>query len=73
VASSLEKNSGIESAHAPANISYCATRHMMRHGSGRIVNISSRDTFRGEPNKPAYGAQQGWSKCTGPVFDSNKL
>jgi NAD(P)-dependent dehydrogenase (short-subunit alcohol dehydrogenase family) len=40
----------------PANIAYCAARHMMQHGGGRIVNVSSRGAFRGEPDAPAYGA-----------------
>ncbi len=40
----------------PANIAYCAARHMMHHGGGRIVNVSSRGAFRGEPDAPAYGA-----------------
>ncbi len=41
-----------------ANTCYCAARHMMEHGGGRIVNISSRGAFRGEPNAPAYGASK---------------
>ena len=41
-----------------ANVSYCVARHMMNHGGGRIVNISSRGAFRGEPNAPAYGASK---------------
>ncbi len=40
----------------PANVSYCAARHMMKNGGGRIVYISSRGAFRGEATKPAYGA-----------------
>ena len=43
---------------APANACYCAARHMMAQGGGRIVNISSRGAFRGEPLKPAYGASK---------------
>jgi NAD(P)-dependent dehydrogenase (short-subunit alcohol dehydrogenase family) len=31
---------------------------MMRRGGGRIVNISSRGAFRGEPTAPAYGASK---------------
>jgi NAD(P)-dependent dehydrogenase (short-subunit alcohol dehydrogenase family) len=31
---------------------------MMAHGGGRIINISSRGAFRGEPGKPAYGASK---------------
>jgi 3-oxoacyl-[acyl-carrier protein] reductase len=42
----------------PANVCYCAARHMMRAGGGRIVNISSRGAFRGEPDNPAYGASK---------------
>lgn len=39
-----------------ANASWCAVRHM-RPG-GRIVNVSSRGAFRGEPDVPAYGASK---------------
>jgi 3-oxoacyl-[acyl-carrier protein] reductase len=42
----------------PANISFCAAQHMIPHGSGRIVNVSSRGAFRGEPTAPAYGASK---------------
>ena len=41
-----------------ANASYCAARHMIRQGGGRIVNVSSRGAFRGEPDAPAYGASK---------------
>lgn len=43
---------------AVANICYCAARHMMDHGGGHIVNVSSRGAFRGEPRHPAYGASK---------------
>ncbi|MBI5667260.1 MAG: SDR family oxidoreductase [Chloroflexi bacterium] len=39
-----------------ANAAFCTARHMMQHGGGRIVNVSSRGAFRGEPDSPAYGA-----------------
>lgn len=42
-----------------ANASYCAARKMIEQGGGRIVNISSRGAFRGEPQGPAYGASKG--------------
>lgn len=42
----------------PANICYCAAQHMISAGGGRIVNVSSRGAFRGEPTKPAYGASK---------------
>ncbi|MBP6788808.1 MAG: SDR family oxidoreductase, partial [Candidatus Promineofilum sp.] len=38
--------------------SYCAARHMIAQGGGRIVNVSSRGAFRGEPTGPAYGASK---------------
>ncbi len=41
-----------------ANAAYCAARHMSAAGGGRIINISSRGAFRGEPDNPAYGASK---------------
>lgn len=41
-----------------ANLIYCAAHVMMQAGGGRIVNISSRGAFRGEPTCPAYGASK---------------
>ena len=41
-----------------ANVTFCAVAHMLRRGRGRIVNISSRGAFRGEPDHPAYGASK---------------
>lgn len=43
----------------PANICYFAAQHMMQSGGGRIVNISSRGAFRGEPTSLAYAASKG--------------
>ena len=50
----------------PANLSLLAAQAMAaapeRHGGawgrGRIVNVSSRGAFRGEPDAPAYGASK---------------
>jgi 3-oxoacyl-[acyl-carrier protein] reductase len=42
----------------PANVCYYAARYMIKQGGGRIVNISSRGAFRGEPQSPAYGASK---------------
>lgn len=42
----------------PALLSYCAARSMAERGGGRIVNISSRGAFRGEPKMPAYAASK---------------
>jgi len=44
--------------HGPANLSHLAARAMAGSGGGRIVNISSRGAFRGEPEAPAYGASK---------------
>jgi NAD(P)-dependent dehydrogenase (short-subunit alcohol dehydrogenase family) len=40
-----------------ANAIWCAARHM-RDGGGRIINVSSRGAFRGEPRQAAYGASK---------------
>lgn len=42
----------------PANLCYQAAHHMIRAGGGKIVNVSSRGAFRGEPEAPAYGASK---------------
>ena len=42
----------------PANLCYCAAQHMIKNKEGRIVNVSSRGAFRGEPTHPAYGASK---------------
>jgi 3-oxoacyl-[acyl-carrier protein] reductase len=39
-----------------ANVSWCALQHMS--AGGRIINVSSRGAFRGEPDAPAYGASK---------------
>jgi 3-oxoacyl-[acyl-carrier protein] reductase len=40
-----------------ANVTWCAVQHMTGRG-GRIINVSSRGAFRGEPGQPAYGASK---------------
>jgi NAD(P)-dependent dehydrogenase (short-subunit alcohol dehydrogenase family) len=42
----------------PANMCYCAARLMLRSNGGKVINISSRGAFRGEPDHPAYGASK---------------
>ena len=42
----------------PANVCWAAAQHMQKNGGGRIVNVSSRGAFRGEPEAPAYGASK---------------
>jgi NAD(P)-dependent dehydrogenase (short-subunit alcohol dehydrogenase family) len=41
-----------------ANAAFCALPYLRASGSGRIVNVSSRGAFRGEPDQPAYGASK---------------
>ncbi len=42
----------------PSNVCYCAAQYMILQKSGRIINVSSRGAFKGEPNMPAYGASK---------------
>ena len=41
-----------------ANLSFLAARAMGARGGGRIVSVSSRAAFRGEPTAPAYAASK---------------
>jgi 3-oxoacyl-[acyl-carrier protein] reductase len=41
-----------------ANAAWCAVRHMIPRGGGRIINVTSRGAYRGEPGHPAYGASK---------------
>jgi 3-oxoacyl-[acyl-carrier protein] reductase len=41
-----------------AHLSYCAARAMAQGSGGRIVSVSSRASFRGEPGAPAYAASK---------------
>jgi NAD(P)-dependent dehydrogenase (short-subunit alcohol dehydrogenase family) len=40
-----------------AQVTFWAVKEMLGKG-GRIINISSRGAFRGEPDQPAYGASK---------------
>ncbi len=42
---------------AAADLAFCALRHFPATG-GRIINVSSRGAYRGEPGSPAYGASK---------------
>jgi len=42
----------------PANMCYWAAKIMVKQQAGKIINISSRGAFRGEPGNPAYGASK---------------
>ena len=40
-----------------ANVTWCVVQYMKETG-GRIVNVTSRGAYRGEPRHPAYGASK---------------
>ncbi len=40
-----------------ANATWCAVQYMRQTG-GRIINVTSRGAYRGEPRHPAYGASK---------------
>jgi 3-oxoacyl-[acyl-carrier protein] reductase len=40
-----------------ANLTWCAVQYMKATG-GRIINVTSRGAYRGEPRHPAYGASK---------------
>jgi len=50
---------------AAANLSFCAAQKMIARGGGRIVNVSSRGAFRGEPLMPWYGASKAGMNAMG--------
>ena len=52
----------------PAQLSFLAARAMSTQGGGRIVNISSRGAFRGEPTAPAYAASKAAVNALGQSF-----
>jgi len=42
----------------PANLCFYSAKHFIKEKRGKIINISSRGAYRGEPNAPAYGASK---------------
>lgn len=40
------------------NVCYWAAQQMIKQNEGRIINVTSRGAFRGEPEFPAYGASK---------------
>lgn len=43
---------------AGSNLSYLVGQHMVTRKEGKIINVTSRGAFRGEPLQPAYGASK---------------
>jgi len=52
----------------PAQLSFYAARTMAQQGGGRLINISSRGAFRGEPTAPAYAASKAAMNAFGQSF-----
>jgi 3-oxoacyl-[acyl-carrier protein] reductase len=48
-----------------AHVIFCVAKHMIEQGGGRVVNVSSRGAFRGEPDTPAYGASKAGMNAMG--------
>ena len=48
-----------------SNLCFCAAKKMISRGGGRIVNVSSRGAFRGEPLMPWYGASKAGMNAMG--------
>lgn len=42
----------------PSNVTFCIMKHMISQGGGKIINVSSRGAYRGEPDAPAYAASK---------------
>ena len=49
----------------PSNLIHLCSQHMAKQGGGRVVNVSSRGAFRGEPDCPAYGASKAGMNAMG--------
>jgi NAD(P)-dependent dehydrogenase (short-subunit alcohol dehydrogenase family) len=49
----------------PAFLAYLVSREMRKRGGGRIVNVTSRGAFRGEPTSWAYGAAKAGLNAAG--------
>lgn len=50
---------------AASNLCFLAGKKMIARGGGRIVNVSSRGAFRGEPLMPWYGASKAGMNAMG--------
>ena len=50
------------------NLSFLVSQVMKRQGGGKMINITSRGAFRGEPTAPAYGAAKAAMNSFGQSF-----
>lgn len=51
-----------------ANLTFLISKSMAKQGGGKIINVSSRGAFRGEPTAPAYGAAKAAVNAFGQSF-----
>jgi 3-oxoacyl-[acyl-carrier protein] reductase len=51
--------------NSAAHLCFLFAREMAKNGGGKIINISSRGAFRGEPKAPAYGASKAGMNAMG--------
>ncbi|RLD56156.1 MAG: 3-oxoacyl-ACP reductase [Bacteroidetes bacterium] len=51
-----------------ANLSFLIAKEMKEKGGCKIINVSSRGAFRGEPDAPAYGASKAGMNSFGQSF-----
>ena len=51
-----------------ANLTFLISKSMAKKGGGKIINVSSRGAFRGEPTAPAYGAAKAGLNAFGQSF-----
>lgn len=49
----------------PVFLAFLVSKEMRKHGGGRIVNVTSRGAFRGEPTSWAYGAAKAGLNAAG--------
>ena len=57
--------------NGPANLSYLVAREMKKNKSGKIINITSRGAFRGEPTSWPYGAAKAGLNSLGQSMAKN--
>jgi NAD(P)-dependent dehydrogenase (short-subunit alcohol dehydrogenase family) len=50
------------------NLSFLVAKMMKKQGGGKMINITSRGAFRGEPTAPAYGAAKAAVNSFGQSF-----
>ncbi len=51
-----------------SNLTYFVARQMIRQGGGKVVNVSSRGAFRGEPYQSCHYSQVFRNQQAGPYF-----